>query len=47
MDEKFEEKIKETIKLWDYIIQEEMQAIKNQPDMTEEEWLEFRKSHKN
>ena len=46
MDKKFKEKIKETIRLWDSIIQEEIQAIKNQPDMTEEEWFEFRKSHK-
>lgn len=30
---------------WRKIQEEEERAIKNQPTLTEEEWVEFRKSH--
>ena len=37
--------IRKTQKLWKPIIEEEREAIKNQPELSESEWLELRASH--
>ena len=37
--------IRKTQKLWRPIIEEERMAIKNQPELSESEWLEIRASH--
>ena len=37
--------ISKTQKMWAPIIEEERNAIKNQPELTESEWQEMRASH--
>lgn len=37
--------IRKTQKLWAPIIEEERNAIKNQPELSESEWLEMRAAH--
>jgi len=41
----FQHRIETTQRLWAPIFEEEERAIRNQPTLSEEEWMEMRASH--